>query len=93
MAGWPPGALIPAASAIGMAAHAVCDLGYIGNFMPGGCLGCIMTGQAGIGAQTGGMAALARIGPAVVEREGVRLVECRRRVGGSVMAGSAVGAE
>ena len=54
-----------------------------------------MTAIAGVALQAGGMASLARTGAAlaVVDREGVRLVELRRGPGRYRMAGGAVAGE
>ena len=76
-----------------MAAHAVGDLGYVGDFMPGGRLSCPVAGEAGISVQIGGVAILAGLGSAVVEREGVRLAKFCRGVGSGIVAGNAVGAK
>ena len=76
-----------------MAAYAVGDLGYVGDFMPGGRLGCTVAGEAGISVQIGGMAILAGLGSAVVEWEGMRLAEFRRSVSGGSVACGAVGAK
>ena len=76
-----------------MAAHAVGDLGYIGDFMPGGRPGGFVTGKAGISVQIGGVAILAGVSLTMIEREGVRLAEFRRRISRGIVAGGAVGAE
>ena len=76
-----------------MAAHAVGDLGYVGDRMPGGRPGGFVTGKAGISVQIGGVAILAGLGSAVVEREGVRLAKFCRGIGGGIVAGGAVGAK
>jgi hypothetical protein len=76
-----------------MAAHAVGDLGYIGDFMPGGRPGGFMTGKAGISVQIGGVAILAGFRPSMIEREGVRLAKFCRGIGRGIVAGGAVGAK
>ena len=76
-----------------MAAHAVGDLGYVSDFMPGGRLSRPVAGEAGIRVQISGVAVLAGFRPAMIERESVRLAEFRRGIGSGIVAGGAVGAK